>query len=215
MGNVNYKSNKILIFSSDNRQADYIDYHNANLEEYSQKYGYNYIFHDKNIENVPVYWSKLIYMKMHLESNKYDYVMWLDTDANIINDNIRLNDVINKCTVGKDNIIIGKDYENLSTYCAGVFIIKNSKIGRKFINQCIDELKTDCVFNGKYDTGKIWAGLCYEQGRMNKLIRFQYLIYTTIVSDNIFRNTYMCNKKNVFILHKYGGKDMLYSCFEK
>lgn len=212
-GNTNSKKFKILIFSADDRNVDFIDVHKNSTNAYCKKHGYDYIYHNKNYDGVPVYWSKLMYMKQYLEKGSYDYVMWMDTDANVIDTNIRIEDIINEYdpTYKKYHIYIGNDYFSF-TYNAGLFIIKTSPIGISFINQCIDELKTRCVNSrGEYDLGKIWAGICYEQGRMNKVINESYIRYTVRVPPRLFMNTDKC-VKDVFILHKFGPKNDLITC---
>lgn len=205
---------RILIFSADDRNNDFVKLHNKKTQDYCTKYGHTYIFHDKNHKNVPIYWSKLLFCRDHLMTGKYDYVMWMDTDANIIDDNIDVGALLQKLSRNKEaHIFIGTDY--LTTiYNAGVFVIKNSYVGRKFINQCINELKTECIdSNGEYTLGKEWAGKCYEQGKMNKLIKGEYSRHTVLIPYEFLKNTYTCLKDS-FILHKFGPKEDIMSCFD-
>lgn len=207
-------NNSLIVISSDNRKDSYIDLHNKNVKNYCDLYQLDYVFYDTNYKNVPVYWSKLFYCKKHLDSNNHKYIMWMDTDSVFVDNQISIMDVI--CTLDpndKYDIYIGTDYL-LNTYCSGLFIIKNSHIGRKFINQCILELKTDCKdSNKKFVLGPIWAGKCYEQGIMNDLLKSDYKDNVCIVPNNLFKNTKYCLKDNTFVLHKFGHKKGLDSCF--
>ena len=130
-------NNSLIVISSDNRKDSYIDLHNKNVKNYCDLYQIDYVFYDTNYKNVPVYWSKLFYCKQHLDSNNHKYIMWMDTDSMFVNNDISIMNVI--CTLDpedKFDIYIATDYLT-NTYCSGLFIIKNSKIGRNFINQSI------------------------------------------------------------------------------
>lgn len=210
---INCNKRKILIFSADDRKDDFINFHNKNIKQYCDNHDYAYIFHGKNYEGIPIYWSKLLYCRDHLYSkNNYEFVMWMDTDANIINNDIKISELLCKYDLdNKYHIFIGTDI-GTTIHNAGLFIIRNSDIGREFIDQCIHELKTECKNDKGYDLGKQWAGICYEQGRMNKLINNEYFEYTVHIPSHIFKNTYFCDK-DTFILHKYGPKTDIMNCF--
>ena len=68
--------NRFLFISFDNRKdIMYLDKHNDNINEYVNKYGYEYKFTDTCHHNV--YWCKIKLVLEELETNKYDYVVWL------------------------------------------------------------------------------------------------------------------------------------------
>lgn len=207
-------NNSLIVISSDNRKDSFIDLHNKNVKNYCDLYQIDYVFYDTNYKNVPVYWSKLFYCKQHLETNNHKYIMWMDTDSMFVNNDISIMNVI--CTLDpedKFDIYIATDYLT-NTYCSGLFIIKNSKIGRNFINQCIRELKTDCKdSNNKFSLGPLWSGKCYEQGIMNTLLKNEYKDNVCVVPSDLFKNTAFCLKENTFVLHKFGHKKGLDSCF--
>jgi hypothetical protein len=66
-----------------------------------------------------------------------------------------------------------------------------------------------------------WAGLCYEQGIMNKLIFDTYYKYTTCLPKNIIFNGKITENNDycladTFILHLYISDNKLRTkCFEK
>jgi hypothetical protein len=203
------KNNKILIVSFDNRKnLKYLKLHNNNIINYCKKYNnISYEFLDNN-NNKNIYWCKLYLVLKKLESNKYDYVMWMDTDSFIINDNISINKIINSYEsdifISHDTISNNIIIKNIAL-CSGVFIIKNSLIGKNFIKECIDYYENSKCNNNNKLHG-FYAQKCYEQGVMNYYIFEKYLKYTTILSIDIINNTYDCNKKT-FILHKFGSSE--------
>jgi hypothetical protein len=128
--------------------------------------------------------------------------MWLDSDTYIKNMNINLSKILNQYS---SDIFIGSDnnkYNDLIN--AGVFIIKNSKIGKNFLEECISSLHYSCINSDGTLNGR-WAGFCYEQGIMNLLIVDKYRKYTTILSNNLIFNNRECNDA-VFIMHLHGQK---------
>ena len=209
--NIN-ENTKILIISFDNREKlKYLQLHNDNIENYCKKWkNIDYEFINKCDKNI--YWCKLYLLLEKLNSNKYDYVMWMDTDTFIVKQDFSLQQLINSYS---SDIYIGHDKikNNLNTLCAGVFIIKNSEIGKKFIIDCIDyHEKSNCILPNNKLNG-VYAQMCYEQGVMNYFIYEKYFKNTTILKPNIINNDYEC-LDNVFILHKFGSpEDAIFKCF--
>ena len=200
--------NNILIITFDNRtDLDYIKIHNKNLEDYSKKWKLDYKFYDKCKENV--YWCK-IHMILDGLNQHYDYVMWMDSDTYIFNMDINLSDILNEYL---SDIYIGLDnHQKYDLVNAGVFIVKNSPIGRQFLQECINSLDPKCVKSNGELNGK-WAGTCYEQGVMNILIADKYKDYTTVLSNDLLLNFGTCYN-DVFIMHLYGSSsDTRSKCF--
>jgi len=171
----------ICIVTLEDRPSRYLEYHNTNLNNYSKKYNYDYLYINDSYKEINVYWRK-IYKVLELLP-KYEYVVWLDSDT-IISKNIPLENYINK--YNKD-IIIGVDCwdqcSRINKINAGVFIIKNSELSFKFLKECVDihSLKIEkCEKNNKI-VGSGWAGECYEQGVMNEL-----LLYNDNYKNNVY-----------------------------
>ena len=151
-----------------------------------------------------------------LKTNKYDYVVWFDSDTIIKKMDISFDSIVNKYS---SDIFVNYDNGD-SLFCAGVFIIKNSLIGKTFIEKCIKYYRPRC--NNKLGKLKgLWAGLCYEQGIMNKLILEEYYKYTTCLPNNIVLNKKInqsltaCDE-DAFILHLYESPNELRSrCFNR
>ena len=206
-----YKKNKLLFITYDNRKnIEYIDLHNQNLKSYCNKWNYDYKFFNYCKHNT--YWCKLYLILNELESNSnYDYIIWLDSDTIINNFNFDINITINLLqndifiAIEKfNNLLFNNNITTNKVLCAGVFIIKNSIIGRQFIKDCLnyhEKNKNICTKNNKLNG--LWAGMCYEQGVMNHYIRSKYLKYTTILDKKIINNSNKCNYDS-FILHYFG-----------
>jgi hypothetical protein len=204
---------KIAVVSSDNRNLNYINIHKKNLTDYCKKNSYNYFFHtnerppnyEPDFDNFPVYWKKLVYVDYYLDLHvNFDYVMWIDTDAFVMR-NMKIEAIVEQYNDPDIVLYIARDNNGQSDdpFNAGVFIVKNNQLGKQFIRECIYSLKANCKKNGKYDLGTVWAGNCYEQGTMNKLINLKYYGNTGVVPTNIINNTYIPNKNDQtnFIAH--------------
>jgi hypothetical protein len=206
----NNKKNKILFITYDNREnQDYLFIHNSNINEYVNKYNYEYKYYNYCDKNV--YWCKIYFVLEALKTNKYDYVVWLDSDTVIKNFNIDIGNIFNMFS---SSIFIGSD-NNLKygLINAGVFAISNSEIGKNFLSECIEYINEDCFNNDGTLKGK-WAGTCYEQGIMNILIHDKYYLYTTVLTNKVIFNYNVCSN-DVFIMHLYASSsDSRVSCFQ-
>ena len=202
--------NKILIITFDNRKnQEYIKIHNDNLDKYCKKWNFDYKFYDSCDKNV--YWCK-IYMvldALNNNNNKYDYVMWMDSDTYIFNMDINLADILNQCAsdifIGLDNFSDSYNEPKYDMINAGVFVIKNSLIGKKYLKDCISSLDPSCIKEDGTLNGR-WAGICYEQGIMNVMIDEKYKKYTTVLPNSILLNLGKCDN-SVFIMHLYGSSN--------
>ena len=194
------KKNKILFITYDNRyQEEYVSIHNNNIKKYVKKHGYEYKYYNRCNDNV--YWCKIFMVLDALKKNKYDYVIWLDSDTVIKNFYIDIGDILNKFA---SDIFIGSDNNsNYDIANAGVFVVKNTEIGKKFLDDCINYVSDKCLNNDGSLKG-IWAASCYEQGVMNILIADKYSNYTTILTNDIIFNYNICSD-DVFIMHLYAS----------
>jgi len=191
---------RVLIITYDNRtDIPFIKVHNDNIQKYTNRWNYKYKFVTKCDYNV--YWCKMYLILNELETNKYDYVMWMDSDTIINNYDLQLHKILNQYD---SDIFVGYDNNNF-TYIinAGVFIIKNTPIGKQYMRDCINNFNVSCL-NDDLSLKGIWAGTCYEQGIMNLLIINKYKKHTTILPRNIIYNKNIC-RHDVFIMHLYAS----------
>lgn len=136
-----------------------------------------------------------------LETNKYNYVVWLDSDTIIKNFNIDIGDIFN---LFSSDIFVGSDnHSKYGIINAGVFAIANTEIGTTFLFDCINSINIDCANSDGTLKGK-WAASCYEQGVMNILIHDKYYLNTTVLTNHIIFNYSVCSD-DVFIMHLYGS----------
>lgn len=204
------KKNRILFVTFDNRKnQEYVKIHNLNITKYAQKFEYEYKFYDVCDKNV--YWCKIHIVLKELQTNQYDYVVWLDSDTVIKNSNIDIGNIFNMFS---SDIFVGSDnHSKFSIINAGVFAIANSKIGINFLLDTINYIDANCSNADGTLKGK-WAGTCYEQGVMNLLIHDKYFPNTTVLTNHIIFNYSKCSD-DVFIMHLYGSKpESRVKCFQ-
>lgn len=204
------KKNRILFITYENRdQLEYVIVHNKNINNYAKKYKYEYKFINECDKNV--YWCKIYLVLQYLNENRYDYIIWLDSDTIIKNSNIDIGDIFNKYS---SDIFIGLDNDNprYEITNSGFFAVANTKIGKIFLIDCINYVDKDCFIDNKKLHGK-WAASCYEQGVINILINDKYYKNTTVLTNDIIYNKNKCSN-NVFIMHLYAStpKERL-NCF--
>lgn len=203
------KKNKILFITYDNRENnEYLLIHNTNINDYVKKYGYEYKYLNQCDKNV--YWCKIYLVLTELSTNKYDYVIWLDSDTFIKNFNIDIGQIFNMFS---SDIFVGLDNNtNYGLVNAGIFAISNTKVGKQFLSDCVSGVNSKC-FNIDGTLGGIWAASCYEQGIMNILIHDKYFSYTTVLPNDIIFNYNICSD-NVFLMHLYASTpESRVSCF--
>lgn len=202
--------NKILFITFDNRiNEKYVQIHNSNINNYVKKYNYEYKYYTKCEKNV--YWCKIYLVLEALLTNKYNYVVWLDSDTIIKNFNIDIGIIFNMFS---SDIFVGSDnHSKFDIINSGIFAIGNSKRGIEFLSDCINYMNKDCIKSDGKLKGK-WAASCYEQGIMNILIHDKYYLYTTVLTNRVFLNYNICSDE-VFIMHLYGSKsESRINCFE-
>lgn len=191
---------KIAIVTLENRNTGYIEFHNKSIYKYCQKHGYDYIFLDNYESDLSAYWKKILVVIQYLK--EYDYVMWLDSDSIVCNYDIKLESILND----EYHIYIGRDYPSFvsNVYCAGIFMVRNSEIGKAFMDECIGIYLNDdyCKEENKPALKGKYAGRCYEQGVMNYLLKTKYKTSVISMPDRIFNNT-LFEDDNCFILHFY------------
>ena len=206
------KKYKICFVTFEDRNEEYIDLHNKNIKKYCDKWGYKYLHVKKNDSGISPYWYKVFLVNDLIKTDEYDYVFWMDSDTIINNFNIDLGeDILDKYD---SDIFVASDNIKYDVFNSGLFIVRNSEIGRKFMDDWIKEYDSICE-KGNGSLRGVWAMSCYEQGNMNKLIFEKYSKNTTFLDGNIFQNNNSCFEE-VFVMHHYGGKnEKRAECFRK
>ena len=99
-------------------------------ERHAKKHGYTRIT-DESVFDVTrdATWSKIPLLQKYLPD--YDYIMWIDGDVLITNQDRKINEFIDLIDPGKF-LFIGRDFQGLN---AGVFIIKNCPEALEFLSE--------------------------------------------------------------------------------
>lgn len=105
--------------------------------DYCQKHGYDFIFCEAQVDpSRSIYWSKLLLALQVLETDAYQWIVWLDADTIIMNQDIPLEDIIDKNV----NFSIGKDWNGINS---GVFYLRSCEWSRQFLTDVYS--RTDCL----------------------------------------------------------------------
>lgn len=102
-----------------------------NQKKYCQKQRYDYLFAGEEIYDPsrPPAWSKILWMQKVLKN--YDYVFWMDADALIAEQSIRIEDFFKDYIGTEKFIVLTRDAcKNINT---GVFLLKNCEWSHKLL----------------------------------------------------------------------------------
>jgi len=101
---------------------------------HAQKHGYDRITEELPFDEVrrELQWAKIPLIQKYLP--KYDYIMWIDGDVLITNQERKIEDFI-KLMKPHEFLLIGKDFQGLNS---GVFIIRNCVEAIQFLKETWD-----------------------------------------------------------------------------
>jgi hypothetical protein len=109
-------------------------YATRSKEIYCAKHGYPFFDEEDLVDHSRAFsWSKIPLILRHLPD--FDYIVWIDGDAQIMDPSIRLEDRIDYLSEGRD-ITIARDHVCPNM---GVILIKNTEWSRKFLNLIYDQ----------------------------------------------------------------------------
>lgn len=195
---------RIAIIQYDDRHNVYLESLKDQNRIYANKYGYDYIFHDKWLHDgveLPPYWIKVALMLYYLP--QYDAVMWLDTDA-VIHDFFRPVEWFFHQYPNKE-IFICRDYiEWSSEFNVGVFIIRNTPDSIRIVQEWMNQYNPNdwSKVDGKWLSSGEWAGKTYEQGSLvhlyfnlpksdqSRFERLDWRVFQSSDPNNIASNTF-------------------------
>jgi hypothetical protein len=148
-------------------KCDYGDFASLNHHEYANKHGYSYIkkiVSNEDYQNWHPTWIKIDVIKTYLEI--FDYVVWIDADAVFVNQEIKIEDLIDSnidLVIPKLEIdrVSGNVWTSTST---GFMIWKNSDWSFNILNELWNNPKE---FRFEY---------FHEQSRLDDLIHEQLLL---------------------------------------
>jgi hypothetical protein len=165
--------------SHDDRKSTDIEKLKQLNKEYCDKHGYDFHFFDRTDEKVPPYWIKVYEIQKLL--SRYDYVLWIDSDAVFHDTRARL-ESLSSLLSDEEFLIISSDspmgvFGSLrpAAFNAGVWMIKNTSIARVFMEDWITSFNPERWFLGRdrrwYCDACEWAGKFYEQGAGLELMK--------------------------------------------
>lgn len=168
---------------------------------YCEKNNVDYIYLNEKNKTYSPYWMKVFLVKKYIPT--YDYVIWLDTDATIVNVK-NIETFIEKHIEDKDMLISGDMPPWTSTFNAGVFITKNTWNCKNILDywSSFYDSKSWKNINGKWnciDDNCLWAGIKYEQGSFIKYVYPKFKDNIKVISWELLNNPlYIKNKDTIF-----------------
>lgn len=123
-------------------------YAHLNKQAYAKKHGYDVYTYTENLDkNRKPYWSKIIALRKHLAD--YDWLFWLDSDALIMNDSIKLEAMID------DTFDFITTRDCLKGMNSGQFLIKNCEWSHAFLKLWYDPKYENSQIQPGYDNGAL------------------------------------------------------------
>ena len=175
------------------------------LKFYCDTHNYDLFYYTENLDDTyKPFWQKVVAMKRILAmknfdgTNKYDMAFWIDDDIYITNMGYRIEDFL--ILSENRDIIMSRDIvNNYNVYInTGTYIIKNTEIGRKFIDETLEGYYW---YKGWYQSNRF-----HEQTIMTYLYFRDYHKYTAVLPHGIMQSFYRGNhwKHKDFSLHLAG-----------
>ena len=204
----NFEEKRFCVLQFDNRKK--IPYNLRRLmkrnREHCKKYNINYIFvNDQN--DMSPYWKKVDLVKKLLDEDKFDYILWLDSDA-LINTRYNVFKLILKEIKDKYMLISEDMVPWHAKFNAGVWCVKNSDLSKKMFKEWMSHYKKEKWVKTKEGWKCIkykckWSGVNYEQGSFIEYILPKYRKYIQKTSYKKINNV-PYNKKTNCINHFAG-----------
>ena len=115
-------------------------------KKYCEKHGYSWVEHWKvKDESRPASWSKILYILDELNNN-YDWVFWIDADAIVMDDSVKLEEFIDD----RFDFVITKDE---GSWNAGVFFVQNTDLAKDLLEYTYS--KEEFINHPKWEQGAL------------------------------------------------------------
>jgi hypothetical protein len=117
---------------------DIVKYALKNIQYYCNKHNYDCVIHteldiDTVFDNTRApCWYKIKLIEKLLKEKKYDYIVWLDADCQILKHEVPLDYFINKYFKHDTEIVLTQD---TNTFNTGIMFIKNSKFNLNLMDR--------------------------------------------------------------------------------
>ena len=196
-----FEQKRFCVLQFDNRQK--VPYNLRRLmkrnKEHCKKYNIDYVFvNDQN--DMSPYWKKVDLVKKLLHEDKFDYILWLDSDA-LINTQYNVFKFLLREIKDKHMLLSGDMPPWDDAFNAGVWCVKNSSISKKMFKDWMSFYKKEkwvktkgvwkCI---KYKCNH--SGINYEQGTFIKHILPKYKKYIQKTSYKKINNVPYRKKTN-------------------
>lgn len=193
---------KICIGTTCSKDADWM-FMAANcldsIKKYCDMWGFDSSYDIGSFDGFHPVWNKYFFILQNLE--KYDYVLYLDSDAKVNNFDFSLEKLIQD-NPNKD-IFLSRD---LSGVCSGVLLVKNSAFSKKLFNTLFEYKELRNVVPGEQD-----ALIRYINNNLTECInKIKFVnpsvFHLTTWGDTNLNNFYWKNSKyEPFIFHALGN----------
>lgn len=209
---VNSSSNqKVIIFSSYDENflnKSYVQKNHQIIKRYAEKNGHLYM---RFLENdISPYWLRVRNLQKLMYTNPENTIIaYFDADAIPVHENISIGSFIESLNSQEFDIFISEDPYVRYTFNTGVFIVKNTKRAREFVDKWMGMYKKS---NWSKNDDKwtcnmcLYSGFNYEQGSFNKLymgINDKTLVKT--LHSEVLDGAYKSN--NTFSIHLMNKTD--------
>lgn len=180
------ENQKIAIVSLSIGDREFSKISKKRLQQYSDLHGYTLEYYDKILnDNYAIMWQKVLAVVDTLNKKenghyKYDSVFWVDDDIFITNTSYKLEGFMR--LTDKD-IILSRDCptDDINVYInSGTYIIRNTELGRKFMNDVINNYD---IYNGYFH-----KKLFHEQSVMTYLYLTKYTKDCEVLPFNILQS---------------------------
>lgn len=184
---------KVLVVTYSDREEEFENLASKINEAYCSRHGYEYLrMKTSRFDSLPPWWRKVFIIQDLMKNSKdrYDYIMWVDSDAAFAKDAPPIHKLFARPRRNGKIFFVGDDISlkiygygsRQGTSNAGVFAVSNTPEGRKFMEEwanmfdpskwCLasDESCNKANTFGKWKTDGSWSHETFEQGTLNALI---------------------------------------------
>lgn len=190
-----------------------------------------YLINSEFDETIPPYWRKVYLVEKYLKLNIYSYIVWIDSDAVLINEIEFL-----KC-IEKEMKYYSMAFSSnpgifrlefwlfrlwAAPFCAGVFIFKNNTISLDILKTWKNSYNQSLWFKInnknklKWITTGNYGGISYEQGCFEIYIFRSSIFRKHLLQLNHLRMNYLpirgeiCTNKTIFLHYWNGNRKKIY-----
>lgn len=207
------ENKKILIYSADNRNDQYIQLHKTGWENYSKIHGYTFIF-ENPCQDLPVYYCKFLKLLQFMDKYNFDYFIWVDSDTipNKKFKQFKLESMIKQ--IGEDADVITTYYALKDVFKALIgsfYAFKNSKQARTILQGCIDYIDYS-KWENRFKAKTLYGGKQFEEAAMFYVTQKNPQVIHRRITGNFITNSYQCDE-DYFIIHNAYKKN-LEICFK-